>query len=130
MERALERLVWQRADGRCEYCQVPQVFDVLPFQIDHVIAVKHEGQTIESNLALSCYNCNLHKGPNIAGFDPVSQTVVRLFHPRSDVWSDHFQQRNAEVIGATSIGRATVQVLRMNDPVRVALRLALIAEGS
>ncbi len=24
MDRALEELVWRRADGRCEYCRVPQ----------------------------------------------------------------------------------------------------------
>jgi hypothetical protein len=35
MERELAKLVWQRADYRCEYCQVPQARDPLPFEIDH-----------------------------------------------------------------------------------------------
>jgi hypothetical protein len=28
--------------------------DVLPFQIDHIIAEKHHGPTVAENLALSC----------------------------------------------------------------------------
>jgi hypothetical protein len=27
MDAALTRLVWHRANGRCEYCQMPQAFD-------------------------------------------------------------------------------------------------------
>jgi hypothetical protein len=38
--RALEKLVWEPAGGRCEYCQVAQVNDPLPFEIDHIIAKK------------------------------------------------------------------------------------------
>jgi hypothetical protein len=37
MERSLQELVWQRAGNRCEYCQVPQSRDRLPFEIDHII---------------------------------------------------------------------------------------------
>jgi hypothetical protein len=38
MERSLEELVWQRAGSCCEYCLVPQAVDLLPFEIDHIIA--------------------------------------------------------------------------------------------
>jgi hypothetical protein len=61
-----------------------------PFQIDHIIARKHGGGSAEDNLAFACFYCNTHKGPNIAGIDPVSREVVRLFHPRRDVWKEHF----------------------------------------
>src|SRR5215475_4919031 len=70
MERALEKLVWRRAGRRCEYCQVAQEHDPLPFEIDHVIAKKHRGPTRASNLCLACFACNNHKGPNVAGVDP------------------------------------------------------------
>jgi len=69
MDRELRDFVRQRARDRCEYCRVPAAADVMPFQIDHIIARKHGGETVASNLALSCYNCNMHKGPNIAGID-------------------------------------------------------------
>lgn len=37
MERTLQDLVWRRANRRCEYCQVAQDDDRLPFEIDHII---------------------------------------------------------------------------------------------
>ena len=39
MEAALIRLVWQRANNCCEYCQMCQDFDRTPFEADHIIAV-------------------------------------------------------------------------------------------
>ena len=59
------RLVCERAGDRCEYCLIPQIADDLPFHIDHIMAQQHGGETIAANLALACYACNLHKGPNL-----------------------------------------------------------------
>lgn len=56
MNEALKRLVWERAAETCAYCRLPQWLDVLPFQIDHVIAEQHHGPTVAENLALSCLN--------------------------------------------------------------------------
>src|SRR5437764_1097669 len=111
MTRKLERLVRERAHDACEYCCMPSRFDPLPFQIDHIIAVKHRGPTIEQNLALACFACNNHKGPNIAGIDPDSGTIVRLFNPRTDRWSEHFHWSGALLLGTTPSGRATISVL-------------------
>jgi hypothetical protein len=55
MERALEELIWQRARDCCEYCRMPQEFDPIPFNIDHIIALSHGGPTRASNLALACF---------------------------------------------------------------------------
>jgi len=38
MDRALVELVWQRATAICEYCQLPQSFASIPFEVDHIIA--------------------------------------------------------------------------------------------
>jgi 5-methylcytosine-specific restriction endonuclease McrA len=64
MDRALEELVWRRAHGCCEYCQLPQQGHELHFEIDHVIALKHRGPTRADNLSLACFACNNHKGTN------------------------------------------------------------------
>src|SRR5271157_5775121 len=58
MDATLERLVRQRAAGRCEYCRLPQAGTRVPLEIDHVIARKHRGRTVSGNLALSCYYWN------------------------------------------------------------------------
>ena len=55
MERQLRELVWRRAQSRCEYCRMPQEYDDLPFEIDHVIAESHGGPTRAANLALACF---------------------------------------------------------------------------
>jgi hypothetical protein len=70
-----------------------------PFEIDHVIAQKHGGATVDSNLALACFYCNSAKGPNVAGIDPESGLIVRLFHPRTDRWTDHFRMEEDLMVG-------------------------------
>lgn len=125
MNRHLSRVVWERAAYRCEYCALPQSSYPLPFQVDRVRADKHGGETIESNLAPACTHCNRHKGPNIAGFDVETGETVRLFNPRTDTWEQHFAADGPLLRGRTAIGRATVDVLRMNDPDQLLIRSAL-----
>lgn len=129
MERALEQLVWDRAGARCEYCQLAVEQLTPPFQIDHIIALKHGGPTDAENLALSCYYCNSQKGPNLSGIDPLTGRVTRLFHPRKDRWIAHFQWRGPVLSGKSAIGRATIRVLWMNRPQLVLIREALIEGG-
>lgn len=129
MDAALSALVWRRARSACEYCLLPQSVSCLPFEVDHIIAKKHGGRADAANLSLSCFYCNRYKGPNIAGVDPQSQRIVRMFHPRKDVWTRHFQWNGPVLIGRTTIGRATIAVLSINHPDAVALRQTLIEEG-
>jgi hypothetical protein len=130
MDRALMRLVRQRAGDACEYCGLPQRLSSAPFEIDHVIAEKHGGLTHEANLALSCFYCNRYKGPNIAGIDPTSGRVVRLYHPRTDRWGRHFRWDGVTLVGRTARARATIAVLELNHPDIVAVRIALMKEGA
>lgn len=129
MDRALESLVWERADGRCEYCRLAASDDDLPFEIDHIIAQQHRGATESGNLCLACFSCNRHKGPNIAGVDPASGRITPLFHPRRQGWGRHFRWSGPMLVGRTACGRATVEVLAINLDFRIDLRRALIDEG-
>jgi hypothetical protein len=125
-----EQPVRERAGDRCEYCHVPRPAYDTPFQLDHIIARQHRGATDLANLAYACYHCNLNKGPNIASLDPPGHgQLVRLFNPRTDDWSQHFEWRHAELVGRTPEGRATVLVLNINDPAAVAVRESLLLEG-
>jgi hypothetical protein len=130
MEQALVELVWQRASRRCEYCHVLQAHDPLAFQIDHIIARKHRGATVASNLCLACLACNNHKGPNVAGVDPLTKKVVPLFNPRRHKWHVHFRWDGPVLVGVTPAGRATVNVLEMNLDYRIDFRQSLIDEGA
>jgi len=129
MAKSLEQAVRNRANGFCEYCQLPQANHLLPFQLDHIIAEQHGGQTISENLAIAGLRCNKRKGPNIAGIDGNTGEIVRLFHPRRDRWVEHFEWHGPELMGLTPIGRATIAVLAINHPSAVAVRHELILEG-
>ena len=130
MDRALRIQIRDRAGNHCEYCQIPQEADPFyTFPADHIIARQHRGTTTLDNLALSCYRCNIHKGPNIASVDPDTGEIVPLFHPRRDTWSEHFEWHAGILVGLTQIGRATVELLVINHPGYVLLRETLIDEG-
>ena len=129
MDHALERLVRQRADGRCEYCQLPQVWSRVPFEIDHITPRKHRGRTVQGNLALACYYCNVYKGPNLTGRDPTTGKITPLYHPRRHKWTYHFRFHASTLIGRTAIGRTTIDVLQINRPAIVALRDILMTAG-
>jgi hypothetical protein len=129
MDAAQRNLVWQRANRICEYCRMPQHLDRLTFEVEHIIPEKHDGPTESENLALACFFCNRFKGPNLAGIDPASGQIVPLFHPRLQLWSEHFQWQGAVLSGITPQARATIAVLRINDSARVNNRVILIASG-
>lgn len=123
MDAALLLLVRTRAGDCCEYCQSHQDREpFFRFQIEHIIPKQHGGGDDESNLALACPHCNRHKGPNLAGLDPLTDSLAPLFHPRHQRWDEHFAHRGPLIMGQTAVGRATVRVLNMNDRLRVAHR--------
>jgi len=86
MNISLAEFVRERAYQCCEYCRMPQIYEELPFEIDHVVAEQHGGKTIVSNLALACFADNHHKGPNLAGIDPKTRKRTWLFNPRRHRW--------------------------------------------
>ena len=45
MERSRRAIVRERANGRCEYCLMPQSLTSLPHTLDHIRARKHRGLT-------------------------------------------------------------------------------------
>ena len=93
---SVRALVRQRALNRCEYCRLHQdSLPLTPFHIEHIIAQTHGGSHDPSNLALACSNCNLHKGTNLSGIDPLTSTIIPLYHPRTDLWEAHFEYQGA-----------------------------------
>lgn len=121
----LRNLVYARAAGCCEYCLISETVSFAKHQIDHIIAEKHGGQTVEENLALSCAICNKHKGSDIASIDNETGSIVPLFNPRKDVCSEHFKIENGVFIGVTPNARATIRLLQINNAARIEERQIL-----
>jgi hypothetical protein len=59
----------------------------------------------------------------------VTLDIVPLFHPRNGDWSEHFVFESGRIMGLTAVGRATAQLLAMNDIRRLELRMQILASG-
>ena len=125
--RALADEVILRARGRCEYCHLSQLGQEATFHIDHVTPRAADGPTTSENLALACVSCSLRKWAKQTAVDPHTGEEVPLFHPRTDVWAEHFRWDGAILVPLTPTGRATAASLDMNGPMIVAIRLEEIA---
>ncbi len=76
------------------------------------------------NLALACESCNLFKSNSVAGKDEIEAGQIFLFHPRRDLWEQHFvfESESANIQGLTAIGRVTIARLNLNSPFQVRAR--------
>jgi len=124
-------MVAGRAGHRCEYCRAPEVLFNFPFEVEHVVPASRGRSNEESNLALACRACNIFKADALTGYDPDSNSEVTLFHPRRDLWEEHFlvEADDGVIEGVTASGRATVARLRMNSELQIAARSAWIQLG-
>jgi hypothetical protein len=125
----LRRDVRTRAGGQCEYCGMQDSEPIFPHEPDHVIAIKHGGQTESENLAYACFDCNRAKGSDIASIDPDTGRLTSLYSPRTSIWGEHFRFNGPVIEPRTATGRVTVRLLKMNLPVRVAIRESLMRAG-
>jgi 5-methylcytosine-specific restriction endonuclease McrA len=119
ISESLKKSVIQRANYCCEYCLMENDVSFIPHQIDHVISLKHEGDTSLENLAYSCFSCNNNKGSDIGTMLLPNKIFIRLFNPRIDIWNEHFEIENGVIYAKTIIAQATVKVLKMNEIDRI-----------
>lgn len=127
----LRHAVIEQALGCCEYCRSQVNFAVQSFSVEHITPRDKGGLTVLENLALSCQGCNNHTYNKTEGIDPITGLPAPLFHPRQQVWSDHFtwNEDYTLMVGLTSSGRATVETLHVHRPGVVNLRRVLYATG-
>mgnify|MGYP000448051499 CR=1 FL=1 len=127
--RATKRLVYERANGCCEYCQTCEHNTGQSMHIEHI---DPNGGDDLSNLCLSCSNCNYSKSDFTSALDPETNTQQALFNPRMQLWDDHFLwvDGGLRIQGKTDVGRATIVRLKMNQSRVVRARNNWIIAGS
>lgn len=103
LSNEIREAVVRRAQRACEYCHLPESASILPHQVDHIIGRQHRGSDNIDNLCFCCIRCNLKKGPNIASVDPETRMIVPLYHPRRQLWREHF---SANIDGTMSGAKA------------------------
>ena len=119
---SLRQSIVQRANNRCEYCCISQAGQVATFHIDHIIPVVANGETTAANLALACVSCSLRKGARQQIEDTETGIEVPFFHPRQQIWSEHFSWDGVRIVGLTPIGRATIAALNLNREMMRSIR--------
>jgi 5-methylcytosine-specific restriction endonuclease McrA len=112
-----KRIVRERARLLCEYCHADERWQFIRFTIDHVRPQSVGGSDEPENLALACRNCNERRSDRSEGHDPATGHLVSIFNPRQDTWSEHFvwDVTKVRIVGRTPTGRATVELLDLND---------------
>lgn len=125
----LRRQICARAEGRCEYCLMHEMFTFSPHEPDHIIAEKHGGETTFENLAWACFFCNRHKGSDISSIDPLNGHITPLFNPRKQQWRRHFRLNGPFIEPLTASGRATANLLQFNIQARIEDRRDLMTTG-
>lgn len=119
---SLRRFVTERAGDRCEYCSLSQAGQAATFHIDHIIPVVAKGATVAENLALACVSCSLRKSAKQTARDPETGETVTIFHPRQQIWEEHFRWSGVQLLGLTVTGRATIHTLSLNRAIMQAIR--------
>lgn len=126
----LRNQVADRADNICEYCLISIEETYFGGEIDHIVGIKHSGETILENLALACQPCNRNKGSDLGSNSVATNILTRFYNPRIDIWTEHFQvNEDAEILPLTEIGEVTIRIFKFNDFERILERQGLIELG-
>ena len=101
------------------------------FEVEHIVPLAHGGGDEQANQALACRSCNVFKSQHLVYTDPGTSQVAPLYHPRLDQWEAHFllEPERGWILGRTSVGRATVDCLRMNSDAQLQARRQWIRLG-
>jgi len=77
-------------------------------------------------MAWACPHCNRTKETDVGGYDEAG-VLTPLFNPRTQSQNDHFYMDEAAIIiGTSSVGRVTIRLLDLNDPLSLTVRSTLV----
>ncbi|WP_017652593.1 HNH endonuclease [Fortiea contorta] len=127
----LQRRIRNHFVNCCAYCRSAESLTVTIFEFEHIIPRSASGRTSFENLCLACPSCNRYKASRQTAIDPVTEQEVSLFHPQQQLWIDHFawNEDNTEIMGLTSVARATISALKMNRPQLIRVRRMWVKMG-
>lgn len=131
ISKNIRQKVAAAARDRCGYCQTQQVVVGYALHIDHILPEAAGGSSTEENLWLACSVCNNSKGTKTHGLDLVTLTRAPLFNPRTMGWAEHFawKAKGTQIKGLTPTGRATIEALKLNSPLRIQARQLWVSVG-
>ena len=130
MDAAVRLSVRMRAGRRCEYCHLPEDYaPFTPLHIEHVIAKQHGGTDARFQPGLGLPSLQPAQGPQPDRHRPADAEGREALPSAAAPVVLTFRVGWPAAGRGTTIGRATIAVLQMNDPDAVKDRDALILEG-
>lgn len=119
LNKVIREQVRVRANYRCEYCGVSETNAGGLLTIDHFRPKSKDGADDLENLIYCCIRCNSYK------YDYYhTKEEMKIWNPRKDSFNEHFfVLDNGELASLTSMGKMTIELLRLNRPSLVAYRL-------
>lgn len=131
ISKKLKEKISRQAKFRCGYCLRSEALTGMPMEFEHLTPLAIGGETTEENIWLACRRCNEFKGTQTHALDPKTNKEVLLFNPRTQNWNKHFYWNpdGTEIIGKTSIGRATIILLKLNEEIIVITRRLWVSVG-
>ncbi len=108
---SLRQKIRQKADFKCEYCEISETDSGGELTIDHFKPQSQNGGDAENNLVYCCFRCNTYK----SDYWNIEPNQIRLFNPRTDKRNEHFWLSESGILFAlTEVGEFTIQLLRLN----------------
>ncbi|BAZ12015.1 HNH endonuclease [Calothrix sp. NIES-4071] len=101
ISEGLRAKIRTQANDQCGYCRSLQRYVLGILEIEHIIPKALGGNDDEENLWLACRLCNNYKAAQTHATDPLTNRKVRLYNPRKQNWSQHFEWTNdgSNIIG-------------------------------
>lgn len=127
----LRRQLEEADDHACVYCQTTQANSGQLMTVEHIQPESKGGKTEFTNLCFACRQCNEYKGSVTELEDPLTRKLTPLFHPRRQIWAEHFawDVSSTRLMGLTAVGRVTIIALKMNQPVIIESRRRWVSAG-
>lgn len=118
--KALRAKIRQRAAFACEYCGVTETDTGGLLTIDHFQPTSKGGSDNPENLIYCCNRCNSYK----YNYFPNSDKEPSIWNPTQSIRTQHFfDLENGELKALTPVGKATIDLLRLNRPALIQYRL-------
>lgn len=109
-----------RAGDCCDYRLLPENSGTITFHVDHIRPIKHNGSDDNETCVCPVINSTATWADNISGYDPETDKLTPLYHPRRHSWDEPLKlEADYTITGLTPEGCTTLYVLKINKEIRV-----------
>jgi hypothetical protein len=125
MSPKVREQVQTRAKFMCEFCKIPDSLGFVDFDVDYIEKLTGRANEDMENLAWVCLPCMYFKRQSLSAMEAGTIKPTEIFQPRQKWWTAHFRLSEGLAVPKTTIGRATVFLVKINLPQTSMLRKSI-----